>query len=190
MTTRKARHTNPDLAGRGISAAPGFAGPFPPPRPAVARSPGHNHKRRNPTTNRDRNSLRTTTDIHAICDSRSSPGIHAGSGSRERGSRVDHHESPLDQVDGSQADGKTNGKNDRSRSRRVGQRTRPRALPKRVQKTPAPRSRRRDRQMPWPDHHHRLRDAVPGLESAPATQRTPQRITGDAYRHYKPRCGT
>src|ERR1700730_12878388 len=41
--------------------------------------------------------------------------------------------------------------------------------------------------MPWPDHH--LRDAVPALESAPGTQRTPQPITGDACEHYKPRCG-
>ena len=191
MTTRKTRHKYPDLAGRGISAARGFAGPFLPPRLAGARSP--RHKMRNPTTNRDRNSLRTTTDIHATGDSRSSPGIHAGSGGRDCGSRVDHHECRLDrnQVDGNRADGKMNGKNDRSRSGRVGQRTRPRAAQKRVQKTHAPGSRRRDRQMPWPHRHQR--DAVPGLESAPGTRRTPQWITGDAFKHYKPnkpRCGT
>src|SRR6266851_6106321 len=138
MTTRKTRHKHPDLAGRGISAAPGFAGPFLPPRPAVARSP--RHTMRNPTTSRDRNSLRTTTEIHPTGGSRSSPGIHAGSGSRDRGSRVDHYESRLDrnQVDGSQADGKTNAKNERSRSGRVGQRTHPRAAQRRVQKIHAP----------------------------------------------------
>src|SRR5229473_5995363 len=44
--------------------------------------------------------------------------------------------------------------------------------------------------MPWPDRH--LRDAVPRLESTPATARTPQWIIGDACQHYKrkkPRCG-
>src|SRR5260370_15977533 len=44
--------------------------------------------------------------------------------------------------------------------------------------------------MLWPDRH--LRDAVPRLESTPATARTPQWITGDACQHYKPkkpRCG-
>src|SRR5258708_23720528 len=139
MTTRRKRHKYPCLAARGISAAPGFAGPFPPPGLAVARSP--RHKMKNPTTKRDRNSLRTTTDIPTTRDSRSSPGIHAGSETRDLGSGVDH-ERLLDRhhVDGGQADGKTNGKNDRSRSGRVGQRTRPRAAQKRGQKTHAPRS--------------------------------------------------
>src|SRR5882762_3306104 len=140
MTTWKTKHKYPDPAARGIAAARGFAGPFLPPRPAVARTPRHHHKMRNPTTKRDRNSLRTTTDIHATRDSRSSPGTYAGIGSRDRGSRVDHPEGRLarNQVDGNQTDGQRNGKNDRSRSGRVGQRTRPRAAQKRVQKIHAP----------------------------------------------------
>src|SRR5216684_8113202 len=140
MTRRRTRPQYPDLAARGISAVRDFAGPFPPPRLAVDRSPRRRMK--NPTTKRDRNSLRTTTEIPTR-DSRSSPGIHAGSDGRDRGSRVDHESLDRKHVDGgqadaSQADGKTNRKNDRSCSGGVSQRSRRRAPQKRVPKSHAP----------------------------------------------------